>query len=394
MTSGVTPARRLTIALGVTQLVTWGLTYYVPSVMTAPVAAGLGASTATVLGGFSLALLVTGIASPWACRRIDRAGGRTVMAAGTLLQALGLAIMAASPGMLVWYAGWAVTGLGMAGGLYDAAFATAGRALGAAARPAITGITLIGGFASSMGWPLGAWLVPLLGWRATLLTYAAILLLVNLPAIALLPHGVPAAAPAPSADDPAPLGGRALFACIAAFFTLRAAITTVISVSAPALLVGLGLGTGAAILLVSLIGPAQVGMRVIQAAMGQRWSPVVIAWIGAALLPVVAFPLALSAGHAGLPAFALLFVIGYGASNGILTIARGTLPLHLFGPAGYATRIGQLALPVILAQAAAPLLSAPLIGGGSAARMFVILGAASLLASAGLLPLLASNRRR
>ncbi len=392
----MTPARRLTIVLGVTQLVTWGLTYYVPSVMTAPVAAGLGASTASVLGGFSLALLVTGVASPWACRRIDRAGGRTVMAAGTLLQALGLAIMATSPGMLVWYLGWAVTGLGMAGGLYDAAFATAGRTLGAAARPAITGITLIGGFASSMGWPLGAWLVPLLGWRATLLTYAAILLLVNLPAIALLPRGVPPEPPrpAPVGDGPPPTGGRALFVCIAAFFTLRAAISTVISVSAPVLLVGLGLGEVTAIGLVSLIGPAQVAMRILQAAMGRRWSPVAIAWIGAALFPVVAFPLAWSSGQTWLGTAALVFVLGYGASNGILTIARGTLPLHLFGPAGYATRIGQLALPVILAQAAAPLLFAPLIDAGSASRVFDALGLASLAAAAGLLPLLGQRRRR
>lgn len=382
--------RRLTLILGMTQLVVWGLTYYVPSVMTGPVAAGLGVGAAWVLGGFSLALLATGLASPLACKTIDRVGGRTVMAGGTVVQAAGLLLMAASPGLWCWYLGWAVTGLGMACGLYDAAFATAGRALGAAARPTITGITMIGGFASTLGWPLGAWLVPWLGWRETLAVYAAILLCFNLPLLLLLPRGVPAPVVTPRVPDGVIQGGRSVFACIATFFTLRAGIGTVISISAPILLVGMGLSQVAAIGLVSLIGPAQVAMRVVQAAMGRRWSPAVVAWIGALLFPAVGFPLVF-AGPGWVDLAALMFVLGYGASNGILTIARGTLPLHLFGPVGYAARIGRLALPVMLAQAAAPLVSGPLIESWPAWAVFLALTVASVVASAGLAPLLWRN---
>ena len=384
----MTLGRRLTLILGTTQLLVWGLTYYVPSVMTLPVAASLGVGPAAVLGGFSLALLVTGLASPWACRRIDRVGGRTVLVFGALLQAAGLLLMAASPGLWCWYMGWAVTGLGMACGLYDAAFATAGRMLGAGARPTITGITMIGGFASTLGWPLGAWLVPLLGWRGTLAFYAAILLCGSLSLLLLLPRTVPAAPPAtPRGEHGAPRDGRFIFASIGFFFTLRAWVGTVISVSAPILLIGMGLSQVAAIGLVSLIGPAQVGMRVLQAALGRRWSPVAVAWVGAALFPAVGLPLAL-AGPGWVGVAALVFVLGYGASNGILTIARGMLPLHLFGPEGYAIRVGRLALPVMLAQAAAPLVTGPLVQAWPAWGVFLALSGASMLAAAGLVPLL------
>ena len=156
---------RLTVILGTGQLLAWALTYYIPAITTEAVAAGLGVSRAAVLGGFSVALLATGLASPWACRRIDQVGGRTVLVGGVLLQAAGLLVMAGAGGLVQWYAGWVLTGFGMAGGLYDAAFATAGRMIGAGARPTITGITMLGGFASTLGWPLGAALMPVIGWR-------------------------------------------------------------------------------------------------------------------------------------------------------------------------------------------------------------------------------------
>ncbi len=384
---------RLTLILGASQLIVWAVTYYVPAVTTTAVAAEFGSSAAGVLGGFSVALLVTGLASPMACRWIDRAGGRPVLLAGVLVQSAGLLVMAGAGGLPQWYAGWAVVGFGMACGLYDAAFATAGRALGATARPTITGITMIGGFASTLGWPLGAALVPWLGWRPTLAIYAAILLAVNLPLFLLLPRTVPAPVAAAAGAAGQVAGGRWLFAWIAAFFTVRAGFSTVVSVSALVLLQGLGLGAGTAVVLVALIGPAQVGMRVLQTLGGKGWGPVTITWVGAALAPVVTVPLILAAGSSWAVVAATVFVIGYGASNGILTIARGTLPLHLFGPAGYATRIGQLALPVILAQAAAPLLSAPLISGWPADRVFLALTAVALLSAACLWPLAARRGR-
>jgi MFS family permease len=384
---------RLTFILGIVELVTWALIFYVPAVATRAVADTFGVSTAAVLGGFSLAMLATGLASPAVCRRIDRFGGRTVMLAGLITEAAGLLIMATAPGLPMWYLGWAVAGLGMAGGLYDAAMATAGRMLGAAARPTITGLTMIAGFASSVGWPLGVAMVGSLGWRGALLAYAGLLVAINLPLLLALPRTVPPPAPAPR---PTPgqvaQSGAGLFLCIGAFFTLRSVVSTVMSVNGLDILVGLGIPQSACIGLLALIGPAQVGMRVIQAVIGRRWNPVVVSWIGAALVPMATFGLALAAGGPFLITAAAVFALGYGASNGILTIARGVLPLHLFGPAGYATRIGQLALPVVLAQAATPLLAAPLIGAWSADSVFMALGAVSLAAALFLVPL--AFRRR
>lgn len=380
--------RRLTVILGLGQLLTWALTYYLPAVLMAPAAAGLGVSPTATMGAFSLALLCTGVASPFACRRIDRVGGRPVLLLGVGVQAAGLVVMAGAGGPVQWYAGWMITGGGMACGLYDAAFATAGRALGTEARATITAITLLGGFASSLGWPLGAMLEPVLGWRAMLLAYAAGLVLLVGPLYLLLPRGVTPKPAARAAAGGAVSRQRSTFLWVAGFFTLRGGIATVITVSIPTLLHGAGLGTATAVALAALIGPAQVGMRVLQVALGQRVGPLAIAWIGAAILPAVTLPMAfLGPDSPALPVVAGVFVLGYGLSNGILTIARGILPLALFGAESYATRIGQLALPVILAQAAAPLVSGPAISAWPAAWVFAALAAASLLAAAFLVPL-------
>lgn len=385
---------RLTLCLGLTQLLAWATTYYVPAVATAAVAASFGASQAAVVGGFSWALLVSGLCAPWVGRRIDRLGGRAVLAGATCIQALGLVILAGSAGLGGWYLGWTVLGLGMAGGLYDAAFATLGRTLGAAARPAITGVTLVGGFASTVGWPVGAALIAAWGWRPTLLGYAAVLLGVNLPLILLMVPAVPgpaSTAPPTAAAGAAPAIGRAVFWFMAAFFTIRAAISSVISVKGPSLLEGAGLDTAAAVALASLIGPAQVAIRVADMLGGGRWTPMTMAWVGALLLPLSVAGLA-----AGAPLWAssLLFVLAYGMSNGILTISRGALPLQLFGAEGYATRIGRLALPVLLAQAAAPTLAALLLSAWPARQVFLLLGVVSLAAVACLLPLRSAPRHR
>lgn len=390
---------RLTAILGFGQLLTWALTYYIPAVTTGPVAAGLEVAPGAVLAGFSVALLATGFASPVTCRWIDRWGGRPVMLAGVFVQAAGLLVMAGAGGLLQWYAGWAVTGCGMACGLYDAAFATAGRALGAEARPTVTAITLIGGFASTLGWPLGAALIPVLGWRAMLVLYAGLLVVLVAPLYLCLPR-LAARDPAAKASEggAAPegwTGERWPFLCMAAFFTVRGAISTVITVSAPTLLQGVGLSAGAAIGLSTLIGPSQVAMRLLQVALGRRVGPLAISWIGALVLPVVTVPLVVAGLGAGtgLTAAATLFVVGYGLSNGILTIARGTLPLFLFGPEGYATRIGALALPVILAQAAAPVISGPAVSGWPAGWVFAALAGWSAVAALFLLPLRAPRAR-
>ena len=383
----VSDPRRLTLGLGLNQLLSWATSFYAPAVITSAAAAELELPSAQLMGGFSAALLVAGVCAPRIGRWIDRQGGRGPLAASTLVLAAGLTCLAGAQGLASWYAGWGLLGLGMALGLYDAAFATAGRLLGLSAGPVITGITLIAGFASTLGWPLGMALLPQLGWRGLLLAYAGLQLLVNLPLVlACLPRGLPPPVPKPTAA-PGPAPGRlsaasVMLACLAGFFTLRWFMTSAIAAHILPLIGGLGLEGGQAMLAAMLIGPGQVLGRLLEWRLAGRIGPLARARLGALLFPLGA-PLLLLGGPAGICGFMLL----YGMSNGILTVNRGSLPLLVCGPAGYAARLGWLAVPVLLAQAVAPTLAAPAVSALPAGAMLLaccgVAGVATLL----LLPL-------
>ncbi len=372
----ITRRRQLVLVLGTTQTFAWATTYYMPTVIVGPAAAAMHASPTLLLGGFSWSLLIAGLASPRVGRRIERHGGRGALALSTIVMATGLLVMAALPDAAGWWIGWTVTGGGMALGLYDAAFATIGRLLGPEARPVIVGVTLMAGFASTVGWPMGVTLVGAIGWRATLAVYAGIQLAVNLPLIlAFVPR--PALALPVAAEDTAGTRGRrsglAALILLGIFLSLRAAISAVVSVHALRLLGGVGLTATAAVGVAALFGPSQVFGRVLEWVFARWLDPFTASVLGAALLPIgVAVLLG------GAPAIA--FAIGYGMSNGILTISRGTLPMHLFGQRGYAARLGRLALPQLLAQAAAPTVFTPLVLAWPASRVFAGIGAVALVA--------------
>lgn len=377
----MTATQRMTVAIGFTQTLAWATTFYVPATMVGPASIEIGASPTVLLGGFSMALLVTGLMSPWVGRRIDRLGGRGVLAISTCVTASGLALMAAVPSLVTWYAAWMVMGVGMAMGLYDAAFGTIGRLLGAESRPSIVGVTLLAGFASTIGWPAGAYLAAHIGWRWTVLLYAGIQVFLLLPIILAFVPRAPAHGPAAPktvqvTDAPAP---RAFF-FLAAYFTLRSGINAVIMVHALTLLGGMGYSAAAAVGAATLIGPAQVGSRVIDWFFGRGLNPMVTGVVSAILLPVGMVALL-----AGLPAAG--FTLIYGLSNGILTISRGTLPMHVFGPEGYAARIGKLALPALLASAVAPTVVSPLMQAWPTSWVIALLGGVSVLACLCLLGL-------
>lgn len=368
-------SHRLTLAIGFTQTLAWATTYYVPATVAGPAAVEFGLSRAVLVGGFTVGLLMAGLASPAIGRYIDRLGGRRVLMAAPVVTAIGQLILAASQGVVGWYAGWLVLGLGMALGLYDAAFGTIGRLLGSKARPTIVGVTLMAGFASTVGWPSGTYLVGQFGWRAAMLCFAAVQLLVILPVVAAcVPHAPPLAPPKPAARD-APLSAmpRHAFAWMATYFTLRSAVNSIVFVHALVLLGGMGFGAGEAILAASLIGPAQVGARVIDWFAGQGLSPMISAVVGAVLLPLAVAGLLLGAPAA-------VFTLGFGMANGIFTITRGTLPMHVFGPDGYATMVGRLARPTQIAAALAPTLVAPLIGVWPAIWVMALIGVTGLVA--------------
>lgn len=376
-------SRRLALVLGFTQTLAWATTYYIPAVIVGPAAATLHRSTTELLVGYSWSLLVAGLVSPRVGSWIDRHGGRGALATGTVVMATGLLVLAAWPGLVGWYVAWTVIGAGMALGLYDAAFATIGGLLGVEARPAIVGVTLLAGFASTVGWPVGVALVHRFDWRATAAIYAGVQLAVNLPLIlALVPRAQPPA-PVHVAGVPAASGGNGgllALLLLGTFFCVRAAISAVVSVHALTLLHGLGLSAAAAVGVAALFGPSQVFGRVLEWVFARWIDPLTGSWMGAALLPLGVAGLLLGGPAVG-------FAVAYGMSNGILTISRGMLPMFLFGARGYATRLGRLALPQLLAQAVAPTAAAPLVASLPAHAIFGGLGAAAVVALLCLLPL-------
>ena len=363
---------RLGAVLGINQTLSWGMTFYLPAIVAAPVAASLGQSGFSVLGAFSWALLVAGACAPRVGQWIDQHGGRGAILASIVVIAVGLTVLAFSNGLALWYVGWSIIGVGMSMGLYDAAFATVGGLLGQEAGPSITGITLVAGFASSVFWTLGSALIGALQWRGLLLAYAGLMLLVNLPMVWLL---VPRA-PARARQDPGAAGlprspaQRRALALLGAFFALRWFITSAIAVHVLGLLQGVGLTAAESVGVAALIGPGQVAGRLLEYAIGPRVDLLIKARIAALLFPIGAGLLLL-----GGPIAATGFALLYGMSNGVMTINRGTLPLALFGPEGYARTLGWLAVPVLLAQATAPTVTAPLVAALPALEVLAICGA-------------------
>jgi hypothetical protein len=260
--------------------------------------------------------------------------------------------MGIAPWVEVYLLAWAVVGIGMGAGLYDATFATLGRLYGTDERRAITAVTLWGGFASTLCWPLSAFLVESLGWRETCLVYAGLHLCLALPlnlfAVPREVRRVAAAMPAAAGARAALAPGRAVFVLLALVVTVAAVIATVISVHLIVILQAGGMTLAAAVGLGALIGPSQVGARMLEALIGARLHPI---WSLVAAAVLIAAGVVLLRFGPGLAAAAL---IGYAAGNGILSIARGAVPLSLFGAEGYATLMGRLATPALIAQAIAP----------------------------------------
>ena len=385
---------RIIGALGIAQILGYGTSYYLPAILAQPIAADTGWPFAWVIGGLSLGLLVAGLASRQVGHTIERHGGRPVLAASALLLALGLAMLALAPNLPVYVAAWVLLGLGMAAGLYDAAFSTLARIFGAGARGAITTLTLWGGFASTVCWPLSAYLVETVGWRGAAGVYAAIQLAVVLPLyLFVLPGEERRDATVKPPETAAPIAGevpaarRALtFAILAAVLTAGGTISALLSVHVIAILQAGGLTLAGAVAIGALIGPAQVAGRVVEMSFGGRHHPM---WTLAAAVVLIAAGLVLLWLGLPLPALAL---ISYGAGNGIWSIARGTVPLALFGPSGYAVMMGRLATPILVVQAVSPSVGAVLMDEVGASGTLGILALIALLNVAGVVALRLCSR--
>jgi predicted MFS family arabinose efflux permease len=352
---------RVVTTLGIAQTLAWASSYYLPALLARPMARDLGVSEPTVFAAFSAALVVSAVIGPQAGRRIDRWGGRPVLMMTSALFALGLAAMALASGPTSLFAAWLLMGIAMGSGLYEAAFASLVRLYGHDARGAITGITLIAGFASTVGWPLTAALEHAVGWRGACWAWAGLHLAIGLPLNAWLPKvAVPVERSGPSAaavPEPAapPLMTSVMLAWV---FAVTWFISTAMAAHLPRLLDAAGSAPAAVIAISALVGPAQVAGRLLEFGLLRRLHPLHSARVAALMHPLGAALLALL----GAPA-AVAFALLHGAGNGILTIAKGTLPLALFGPSGYGHRQGLLMLPARLAQALAPWLFGVLLAG-------------------------------
>lgn len=353
MTSAALTARRSVVVstLGITQTLAWGSTYYLPAVFADPISTGLHLPRVWFFGIFSAALLLSGLLGPLAGRMIDRYGGRDVLAATNLVFAAGLAVLAFASDAMGLVLAWAIIGIGMGFGLYEAAFATVAGLYGRDARNAITGITLFAGFASTVGWPTSAIFISAFGWHGACLAWAALHLLIGLPMNRLL---VPKAAPQvpETAHAPgAPSGVPWTMIVLASVFGATWFISAAMAAHLPRLLQALGSTPVVAVAAASLVGPAQVAARLIEFGFLRRVSPMVSARLATGLHPIGAVLLAIFGPAASIP-----FVLLHGGGNGMLTIARGTLPLALFGPIGYGLRTGFLSAPARILQGGAPVL--------------------------------------
>jgi len=380
---------RVVGALGTAQTLAWASSYYLPAMLADPMARELDVSAPMIYAAFSVAMIASALIGPGAGRAIDRHGGRVVLVGTSLMFAMGLGMLGVAQGFWSMIAAWLVLGAAMGSGLYEAAFSSLVRLYGRHARGAITGITLIAGFASTVGWPLSAWMEARFGWRGACFGWAALHLLIGLPLNAWLPKALkavkteaPAVAPAgqdnASAAAAAPPRGFAT-ALLAFVFAATWFISTAMATHLPRTLEAAGAPLGTAVAVGALIGPAQVAGRLLEFGFLRRVHPLLSARL-AALAHPAGVAVLLSAGPAMAPAFAVL----HGAGNGILTIAKGTLPLALFGPHGYGARQGWLMMPARIAQALAPFLFGLALDAWGA-RALWLSGAIGLTACAALM---------
>jgi MFS family permease len=351
---------RAVAVLGVTQLIAWGAIFYPPVLMMPQIVADRGFSATFAMGGFSLGLLAAGFVAPTVGRMIDQHGGHRIMPLGSLAGAIGLVALVYASHPVAYLAVWVLLGIAMAASLYDPAFATLGRIFGAGARQPITALTLVGGFASTVSWPATFAFNEWLGWRGTYLIYAALLAGVAAPLHAFaLPRtrAIPAVHPGgPTAATPAVLPAKgAVFLLVAGAFAAYAFVPSALSTHLLAIFQRLGIDAKTAVVIGTLFGPAQVAARLAEFIFARNVHPLWIARFAVAVL-VLAFVMLWLIGLSTPVAFA--FAIMFGIANGLITIARGAVPLALFGAVGYGGIIGRIAGPALIVTSIAPVVVA------------------------------------
>jgi predicted MFS family arabinose efflux permease len=350
--------RAVVIALGTAQTIAWASTYYLPAILADSMARDTRVSVVMVFTAFSLAMVLSALLGPWVGRFIDRRGGRNLLLFSNAIFILGLFMLGMATDLTTLFAAWIVIGVGMGLGLYEAAFATLTSLYGRSARSVITGITLIAGFASTVGWPLSAFLEVKLGWRATCYVWALLHLVIALPLNVLLPDKPRDGSADSSVEDTGSLVSSdtsrptlGILVSLSFVFAVTWFASTSMASHLPRLLEAAGATTAVAVAAGALIGPAQVIARILDYRFMQQHHPIIAARLASIAHPVGAVVLLLFGGPA-----AYIFTVFHGAGAGAMTIAKGTLPLTLIGPNNYGYWQGVISLPGRVLQAFAPLI--------------------------------------
>ena len=349
------PALAATVcALGITQIISWGSFFYTIAVLGESMQRDIGVSQTFLFGAFTFSLFLSGLAAPTAGKLIDDRGGRRVLSIGSCIGAAALALFATASGSVTLVLASMMAGIAMAALLYDAAFAALNQIAGASYRRAVTAITLFGGFASTVFWPLSQLLLNEIGWRQTMAVYALLQLLVCLPLHWwMLPDRRDADPAGPPQEVPpdAPASAARGYRWLAAAFALGSFIASGLFIHSIGLLKSAGMDAKDAVFVAALIGPMQVVGRILEFTVARNIRPVTIGTISFVLMLLAVIVLYFVQ---SLPPLAFVFAAFFGFSNGIMTIVRGTVPAVLFGRAGYGALLGKLARPAFIARALAP----------------------------------------
>lgn len=339
------PTRRITACAGISQLINWGISFYMPGTLAGAITSQSGWSSSFIYGGLTLAMLTMAVISPLIARILASLGGQRTLIIGTLLIASGCFAIALSTSKPLWMLSWLVIGAGMRLSLYDALFAVFVSLYGQHARRSISQIALFGGLASALFWPLGSWLLTELSWREVVWVYGCAGL-INAAILSMLRNKKTPFSRKRSGNR-IPREERFSALLYALFIALMTFVSNGTSTHLPELISSFGFPVA----LGMLWGVGQTGARLLDVLTGSRLSPVSLALVISLLIPCC-FWLALSAQHA--PVCIIGFVFGYGAVNGLMTVVKATLPLQLFDPLNYAERTGLLLLPAQLLAAASP----------------------------------------
>ncbi len=346
---------KLTLKLGIPQIIGWGSGFYLPAILAVPISKDLGIPTETFFWAFTISILVSGLIGPRVGKAIDRLGGRRVLPYGNLAFALGLSLLALSTEPVLLYIAWFFIGIGASMGNYDSAFATAVSFLGKNANKVIAGITVYAGFSSTISWPLTSYLNDNFSWQAAVWFWVAMHLMVALPIHLSLPNVEPKEVPVVTGPIRKIIKNRfrfdPLLAVFAVMFALEGFIVSSVNSTLPFMLGELGADAPLAIFAAAILGPSQVAARLLLVALDKYLTPMRVAAISILVHPAGVILLLIFGANAILP-----FVILHGIGVGLNPFIRGSLPLLFFGSESYGERQGYVMMLSKIVSALSPTL--------------------------------------